>query len=62
MAQTDSNYDGQVIVTATGREIAAAFEQWLRDYEADPDSFTEYGEPKSYGESCAAHLIERLAS
>lgn len=48
---------------ATKAQVAAAFEQWKADYDADPDGFESHEDfkrcpPKTYGES-AARILNR---
>jgi len=56
-----------VRVTATQKELAAAFTEWDRRYREDPDRFMSEakhllkGTPKTYGEACAPYLIALLA-
>ncbi len=44
------------------QQYAAAFEEWLRRFHADPDAYAkEYGTPESYGTGCAAYFVKLLA-
>lgn len=53
--------ESERVIIATRGEIEAAFEAWLRDYEADPESYSDgYGEPESYGEGATATLVRYL--
>jgi len=48
---------------ATEKEVAAAFQSWLEDYNRDSTGYEEeYGEPISYGEACAKCLQKWLTS
>ena len=50
------------MIEATLEEVAAAFEAWLTDLTENPDDYSEeYGEPKTYGEWCAANLARLLS-
>jgi len=41
--------------------FAAAFTEWLRRYEKEPDRFAaEYGKPEEYGPGCAAYFVKLL--
>lgn len=51
-------------ITTTRAELAKAFERWLDDWQKNPRMFSStaltHEKPKTYGENCADHLIERL--
>lgn len=48
---------------ATNNEIERAFSRWLREYQKNPESFSDLtGEkPMSYGKACARYLSKMLA-
>jgi hypothetical protein len=48
-------------ITATRDELADAFNEWLRRYDEDPDSFGEYHDSDNYGQGAADCLIELLS-
>jgi hypothetical protein len=49
-------------ISATKEEIAAAFTEWERRYQDDPESFApENGTPQDYGQVCAPFFIQILA-
>lgn len=42
-------------------DLARAFNEWLRRFEANPEEFAEvYSTDGSYGDNCAAYLISLL--
>lgn len=54
-----------VTVTVNTDQLAAAFAEWRRRYEEDPEAFlvemeTRAQGPKSYGQQCAAYLLKLL--
>jgi hypothetical protein len=62
MSQTP---DSEVVdVHATQAELEAAFDEWLRQYQEDPESFEDYDAPdadtRTYGQNCARYLIRML--
>ncbi|HYF47906.1 MAG TPA: hypothetical protein VEJ63_00755 [Planctomycetota bacterium] len=43
-------------------KLAAAFEEWVRRINQEPEKFAkEYGEPKAYGVGAADYLLKLLA-
>lgn len=53
----------EITLTATVEELAAAFDEWKRREEEDPEGFYDVHQSVSgrYGEDCAAYFIELLA-
>jgi hypothetical protein len=42
--------------TVTEAELVAAFDEWSRRYDEDPDSFN-VPDDRTYGEACAPYLL-----
>lgn len=49
----------QIVITR--EDVVAAFDEWQRRYEADPEAFNTGDPGKTYGEDCADYLVELIA-
>jgi len=50
------------MIKTTEKQLASAFERWLREYKRNPSKFAkEFGKAASYGKACASHLKQLLA-